>query len=198
MHWGDTQSFFQVGLALNLAYYSFRGVWSPVSDRHADLIRGIDEDAERVRARLSGRLRDETLTVRERHRGEEWLARTDINGLGASARVYRSAVAELFSKVEKPLGNICLVDAIICFSLLIYSTLHYEHKLPAGWLWIIMAVTILPIIFIFSANLFALREINLELRRLNESRKRRESWWNEFIKEFPKNIQDSLIFKETN
>jgi len=195
MHWGDTQSFFQVGLALNLAYYSFRGVWSPVSDRHADLIRQIDEDAARVRARLTARLRDETLTALEKRRGEEWLDRMDINGLGIGARIYRSGIAELFSKVERPVGNICLMDAIICLSLLIYSTLHYGHKLAAGWFWVIMVVTILPIILIFGVNLLALRELNTELRRLNDSRKGRESWWNEFIKAFPKNVQDSLIFK---
>ena len=69
MHWGDTQSFFQVSLALNLAYYSFREVWSPTSDQHAEVLKAIDDDAQNVRARLSKRLVDETL-IEEDRRGD--------------------------------------------------------------------------------------------------------------------------------
>jgi hypothetical protein len=195
MHWGDTQSFFQVSLALNLAYYSFREVWSPISDQHADVLRAIDDDAQNVRARLSKRLVDETVNEEDRRRGQIWLERIDVNGLGVSARVYRSAICDLrfaicdlFGKAEQTIGKICLTDAALSLVFLVYATLHYAHRLSAGWFWFIMAITILPIIVIYCFNLLLLREVRREVRVLNETRKQRERYWAEFIKEFPSNI----------
>ena len=118
-----------------------------------------------------------------------------------SARVYRSAIGDLFGKAEQTIGTVCLTDAALSLVFLVYATLHYAHRLSAGWFWFIMAITILPIIVIYCFNLLVLREVRREVRVLNETRKQRQRYWAEFIKDFPSNIKADLLWQleaETN
>jgi hypothetical protein len=93
MHWGDTQSFFQVVLALNVAYYSFRGVWQPDNEQLASLVKEIERNSKAVRARLQHRLKEAALTDEDRQRGAAWLNSNDVNGLGESVEISMERVS---------------------------------------------------------------------------------------------------------
>jgi hypothetical protein len=55
----------------------------------------------------------------------------NVNGLGIGARMYKSAIAELFSKAEQTLGGICLLDAALCLALLIRRARAFDMTVCA-------------------------------------------------------------------
>jgi hypothetical protein len=188
MHWGDTQSFFQVVLALNIAYYSFRGLWSLESQEQIDVLTQTERELQAIRSRLEKRIEDPSLTEDEKRRGAEWLRRTDINAPVEAATIYKEGVLELFHSVERKVGGFCLADAAVCMLLLIYSTLHYGHRLAGPVFWVFMVFTLLPTVAVVLLNSFARRSVQREVSLLRDAANRRRQYWEEFEQKFPSNV----------
>jgi hypothetical protein len=177
MHWGDAQSFFQISLALNLAYFTFRELRAPAKIKQALLQAQTIEDIEHARTMLRDKLKDPTLAGYQRQNYQAWLDQAERSLPAPAATTYTIRAEQNILAAEQPLRFFCLGTAILSMVLLIYSTVHYGHRLSAVWFWPIVVISLSPICVIIGWNLLVSRLIERHVANLESFREIWRKGW---------------------
>jgi hypothetical protein len=166
LRWGDTQSIFQVTLALNLAYFSFREIRAPVHNKWLRDLTQLQDECLRIKNRLSTiekpnyRPSDiKNLDDKEKNiylwncynAKQKYEAELDVH-LYNSGFIYKDMDFD-DDRIDALQQYASIVMAICGFLVLLHASLHASDPLNPLWFLLFAIVTLLPTMFVLFVNL---------------------------------------------
>jgi hypothetical protein len=142
MKWGDTQSFFQLTTALNLAYFSFGDMVVPSMRKIRGEIAALDAHVDRARTVTGGPTKyTELVAAAKRAYGElqDYIEQCMVE----LETIHRWAALPAFA-----LG-------VIAFSALSWSTFHASHRIPMWLLAPLYIICMAPTGWYIGLNVYA-------------------------------------------
>jgi hypothetical protein len=140
VQWGNTQSIFQITLALNLAYFSLREIRAPTFARHEIELANAQRAGAGVLALLAEIHEDPRDPFNPIRLGYEATLRMHERNLAGYERPFDYDTARWEARVR----YFALAAAGLSLGLLFYGTLHSDHEMRAALLWLLTAVCLMP------------------------------------------------------
>lgn len=148
--WGETQSLFQMSLALNLAYFAIREIRTPVLARHDFEIAKVEKECSFILALL--KTYGEFQPIKNKLGYYEMTvdtARRNLDGL-------KAPYSDDMLQKEAFTRNFALMAAGVSFGLLVYSTFFYGNDISTRALLAAIVFCFAPPVLFVVYNLIVL------------------------------------------
>jgi len=170
--WGQTQSIFQISLALNAAYFTFREIRAPRFKQVEELLDYLESEADST-LKLLVDLEEPPVGHEFRMRWFEYKNQLmGIRGNASGEKFGFSGLQENAAAVEKGGRYMTIAAAALSLALLIYSVVAYQESLSNWFFGILCAICFLPSGALIFYNLHISREFFLGSFNNLEERKR--------------------------
>lgn len=167
MQWGEAQSAFQIMIALNIAYFSFREIRTPALTRYANAIAAAEKAIDEAMA-VFGVVKGPT-KLQPFDEASSLFIKRDVfeTNMMLHARNLQQRKKPPYDdnlyKFDKMFRLSALSMAVVGFALLIVSSIHAKSAIEVAWFVTSTCILLLPILISVAYNWFMASQVEKEI-----------------------------------